>query len=81
MKAAAGFVPGETVLVQGATGVAGRLAVKGLDPQTMDEVYQQIVTWTRSGELTFDVEKVPLSDIETAWQRTDLKGRRLVVMP
>ncbi|MET8054738.1 hypothetical protein ABZU75_44925 [Streptosporangium sp. NPDC005286] len=56
-------------------------AAKGLDPQAMDEVYQQIVTWTRSGELTFDVEKVPLSDIETAWRRTDLKGRRLVVMP
>ncbi|MEW9529517.1 zinc-binding alcohol dehydrogenase family protein [Microbispora sp. NPDC049125] len=56
-------------------------AAKGLDPQTMNEVYQQIVTWTRSGELTFDLEKVPLSDIETAWQRTDLKGRRLVVMP
>ncbi|WP_329235357.1 hypothetical protein OG417_29560 [Actinoallomurus sp. NBC_01490] len=56
-------------------------AAKGLAPQTMDEVYQQIVTWTRSGELTFDVEKVPLSDIETAWQRTDLKGRRLIVMP
>ncbi|MEV4016860.1 zinc-binding alcohol dehydrogenase family protein [Nonomuraea angiospora] len=56
-------------------------AAKGLHPQTMDEVYQQVVTWTRSGELTFDVEKVPLSDIATAWQRTDLKGRRLVVMP
>ena len=56
-------------------------AAKGLDPQTMGEVYQQIVTWTRSGELTFDVEKVPLSDIETAWQRTDLNGRRLVVLP
>ncbi|MFB4284348.1 MULTISPECIES: zinc-binding dehydrogenase [unclassified Nonomuraea] len=56
-------------------------AAKGLDPQTMDEVYQQVVTWTRSGELAFDVEKVPLSDIETAWQRTDLKGRRLVVVP
>ncbi len=28
VKTAAGFVPGETVLVQGATGVAGRLAVK-----------------------------------------------------
>jgi NADPH:quinone reductase-like Zn-dependent oxidoreductase len=28
LKAAAGFVPGQTVLVQGATGVAGRLAVK-----------------------------------------------------
>lgn len=56
-------------------------AAKGLDRRTMDEVYQRIVAWTRSGELTFDVEKVPLSDIETAWQRTDLKGRRLVVMP
>jgi NADPH2:quinone reductase len=56
-------------------------AAKGLDPQTMGEVYGQIVTWTRSGELTFDVERVPLSDVETAWQRTDLKGRRLVVLP
>ncbi|WP_182874604.1 quinone oxidoreductase family protein [Microbispora sp. H10670] len=56
-------------------------AAKGLDPQTMDEAYQQIVTWTRAGELTFDVEKVPLSDIGTAWQRSDLKGRRLVVIP
>jgi hypothetical protein len=29
IRTAAGFVPGETVLIQGATGVAGRLAVKG----------------------------------------------------
>ncbi|MFC5835240.1 quinone oxidoreductase family protein [Nonomuraea insulae] len=56
-------------------------AAKGLGSQTMAEVYGQIVTWTRSGELTFDVEQVPLSDIETAWRRTDLKGRRLVVVP
>jgi hypothetical protein len=52
-----------------------------LDPQTMGEAYGQIVTWTQSGELTFDVVKVPLSDIETAWQRTDLRGSRLVVVP
>jgi NADPH:quinone reductase-like Zn-dependent oxidoreductase len=56
-------------------------AAKGLGPQTMGEVYGQVVTWTQSGELTFDLEKVPLSDIETAWPRTDLRGRRLVVMP
>ncbi|MEV5414531.1 zinc-binding alcohol dehydrogenase family protein [Thermopolyspora sp. NPDC052614] len=56
-------------------------ASKGLDPQTMDEAYRRIVAWTRSGELTYDVEKVPLRDIEAAWQRTDLKGRRLVVIP
>ena len=47
----------------------------------MNEVYGQIVNWTQSGELTFDVVKVPLSDIETAWQRTDLRGSRLVVLP
>ena len=56
-------------------------AAKGLGPQTMGEVYGQIVTWAQSGELTFDLAKVPLSDIETAWTRTDLRGRRLVVMP
>jgi NADPH2:quinone reductase len=54
---------------------------RGLDPQTMGETYGQIVTWAQSGELTFDVEKVPLTDIETAWQRTDLRGKRLVVVP
>jgi NADPH:quinone reductase-like Zn-dependent oxidoreductase len=56
-------------------------AAKGLNPQTMQESYSQVVTWAHSGELTFDVVKVPLSDIETAWQRTDLRGRRLVVVP
>jgi NADPH2:quinone reductase len=56
-------------------------AAKGLDPDTMNEVYGQVVNWTKAGELTFDVLKVPLSDIETAWQRTDLRGSRLVVVP
>jgi NADPH2:quinone reductase len=54
---------------------------RGLSPETMGEAYGQIVQWAQSGELTFDVEKVPLSDIEAAWQRTDLRGRRLVVVP
>lgn len=31
-------------------------------------------------ELTFDLERVPLTDIESAWQRTDLRGRRLVLL-
>ncbi len=56
-------------------------AAKGFSPQTMQEVYSQVVTWAQSGELTFDVVKVPLSEIETAWQRTDLRGSRLVVVP
>lgn len=56
-------------------------AAKGLTAETMPPVYEQVLAWTRGGELTFDVEKVPLGDIETAWQRTDLHGRRLVVTP
>ncbi|MFC4123065.1 quinone oxidoreductase family protein [Nonomuraea zeae] len=56
-------------------------AAKGLGPEVMGEAYGQIVKWAQSGELTFDLERVPLSDIETAWRRTDLKGRRLVVLP
>ncbi|KAA2254045.1 zinc-binding alcohol dehydrogenase family protein [Solihabitans fulvus] len=56
-------------------------SAKGLGPDTMAEVLGRIVQWTRSGELTFDVETVPLSDIETAWQRTDMRGKRLVVLP
>jgi NADPH2:quinone reductase len=56
-------------------------AARGLGPETMGEVYGQVVRWAQAGELTFDLLTVPLSDIENAWQRTDLKGRRLVVVP
>jgi NADPH2:quinone reductase len=32
------------------------------------------------GELTIDTERVPLAEIENAWQR-DQSGRRLVIIP
>jgi hypothetical protein len=47
----------------------------------MANAYNQVVQWARDGALTFDTEKMPLSQIETAWQRTDLRGKRLVVLP
>lgn len=56
-------------------------ASKGLNAATMPQVYDRVLTWTRAGDLTFDVETVPLSAIATAWQRTDLRGTRLVVTP
>lgn len=40
-------------------------AAKALNQETMNELYGQIVNRTQSGELTFDVVKVPLSDIES----------------
>lgn len=47
----------------------------------MAAAYQQVVDWVRSGELTIDVTSMPLSRIEEAWQRTDLRGSRLVIVP
>ena len=47
--------------------------------ETMGSVHAQDVGWARSGELA--VEKVPPSDVESAWQRADLHGRRIVVIP
>ncbi len=43
--------------------------------------YQQVVDWVRGGELTIDVTTMPLSQIEKAWTRTDLRGTRLVIIP
>jgi NADPH:quinone reductase-like Zn-dependent oxidoreductase len=56
-------------------------AAKGLDPAVMAEVYGQIVRWAQDGTLTFEAEKVPLSEIEAAWRRPGLRGSRLVVVP
>lgn len=56
-------------------------AAKGLDPQAVAAAYEQVVAWTLAGELTIEVARASLRDIETAWQRTDLRGKRLVVTP
>ena len=56
-------------------------AAKGLDGATMMDAYNQVVQWTRDGSLTFDLESVPLSQIESACQRSVLLGKRLVVLP
>lgn len=71
-------LPGEALRTSGVE-ICG--ASKGLDAESMGEAFAQIVDWSRSDSLRFSVERVPLSDIETAWQRTDLSGKRLVVVP
>lgn len=47
----------------------------------MADAYAQVIDWVRNGELIIDVTTMPLSSIEEAWQRTDLRGSRLVIMP
>src|SRR6266478_846915 len=41
----------------------------------------QVWALAASGKLSVDTEKAPLADVETAWRREDLPGRRLVVIP
>jgi NADPH:quinone reductase-like Zn-dependent oxidoreductase len=43
------------------------------------EAFQQVMAYAAKGDLQIDTEKIPLSEIEKAWQRTQ-PGRRLVVM-
>jgi NADPH2:quinone reductase len=44
------------------------------------EAFQRVIAYTASGELQIDTERIPLADIENAWQR-EQPGRRLVIVP
>jgi NADPH2:quinone reductase len=43
------------------------------------EAFQQVMAYAAKGDLHIDTERVPLADIENAWQ-CDQPGRRLVIM-
>ena len=80
-----GASAGETLTLSAASvrtsGVEIVGVAKGLTPEAMGEAYEQVVRWARVGGLSFSIERVPLSQIEIAWNRSDLAGRRLVVLP
>jgi len=46
-------------------------------PQALEQVWE----WIRENKFYVNIEVVPLADIVKAWQRTDLEGKRLVVVP
>lgn len=48
--------------------------------EVLAEAFQQVMLCAAKGELQIDTERVPLAEIESAWNR-DPSGRRLVVMP
>jgi NADPH2:quinone reductase len=45
------------------------------------EAFPQVWALAATGKLHIDTEPVPLAEIENAWQRNDLPGRRLVIIP
>ena len=57
------------------------LGTAGIPPRSvLVDALQQVMTHAASGELRIETERVPLADIESAWQR-DQPRRRLVVIP
>jgi NADPH:quinone reductase-like Zn-dependent oxidoreductase len=57
------------------------LGTAGIPPRNiLTDALQQVMAQAAAGELRVDTERVPLADIENAWQR-DRQGRRLVIIP
>ena len=50
-------------------------------PEVMSKSTEQIWNWIAENKLKIDIEKVALKDIESVWNRTDFKGKRIVVVP
>ena len=56
------------------------LGTAGIPPfNVLREAFEQVMTHASKGELHIDTERVPLEDIESAWQRIE-PGRRLVIV-
>ncbi|MCM3022295.1 quinone oxidoreductase family protein [Heyndrickxia ginsengihumi] len=52
-----------------------------LTPDAITEGTNQVWEWVKANKLKMDIEKVPLKDIESVWQRSDFQGKRIVVIP
>ena len=50
------------------------------DPETWLQAMQQLLDHVAQGKLRIETERVPLADVETAWQR-EQQGRRFVIVP
>jgi len=57
------------------------MGTAGIPPrEVLVEAFEQVMAHAAKGDLHIDTERVPLADIESAWQR-DQTGRRLVIVP
>ena len=57
------------------------MGTAGMPPRgVLADALQQVMAHAASGELQIETERIPLTDIEAAWQR-DQRGRRFVIIP
>jgi NADPH2:quinone reductase len=58
------------------------LGTAGIPPRDiLDDAYQQVMARAACGQLRVDTDRVPLADVEHAWQRPNPPGRRLLIIP
>ena len=59
------------------TGAAGA----AIPHQAIFDTFPKLWELAIGGRLRIQTEPVPLADVEKVWQRQDLQGRRLVLIP
>lgn len=59
------------ITILGTAGIPGR--------EVLADALQRILAYAASGELHIETRRVPLADIEDAWQRTEMSPRAVVV--
>jgi NADPH:quinone reductase-like Zn-dependent oxidoreductase len=52
-----------------------------ITPEALAEGTSQVWDWIKAGKLQAEIEVVPLKDVERAWSRADLHGKRIVLVP
>jgi NADPH2:quinone reductase len=52
-----------------------------IPPAAIFETFPRLWELAANGELRIEAEPVPLAEVEEAWQRSNLGGRRLVLIP
>jgi len=78
---------GPTISLAAATLRSSKLEILGAgsgnasaSPDTWLEAIRQLLSYVASGKLRIEIERVPLSEVEDAWQR-DQHGWRTVIIP
>jgi len=57
------------------------MGTAGMPPrEVLADALKQVMAHAASGELQIETERIPLADIEAAWER-DQRGRRFVIIP
>ncbi len=75
---------GSHISITGSAFRTSGLEIMGIGKITNDVLAAEIDTiwnWMKENKLYMDIERVPLEDISDAWQRTELVGKRLVIVP